>query len=99
MFLTPAELPASMEKARPNIERLQNLAKGNKIPIAALCLNFTLLNPFVSKVIIGVDSLEHLRGNVSGLNFADKTESITDELQELSIDDEQIVLPFKWSLG
>ena len=50
------------------------------------CLQFVLSNPYVDRVVIGVDSLSQLKEN---LDFLHKWES-------MKCDDENIIDPRKW---
>lgn len=95
-FLNPESLPKNLIKAKSYVETLQNIASENDISISALCLNFALLNSCVDKVTIGIDSLEHLRQNIKNLYSMEKVINIYSELERLNIEDENIVLPYKW---
>ena len=97
-FLKPDELGGSLLKVKGYVKSLQNLAVKNGISINALCLNFVLLNSYADKVIIGVDSLQHLKSNIESLAFIDKVKQIYNRLDSLTINDEDIVLPYRWSL-
>jgi aryl-alcohol dehydrogenase-like predicted oxidoreductase len=96
MFLTYDKLTGNLVKAEPYIKTLQNLAEENQIPLNAICLNFALLNPQINKVIIGVDCLEHLKENLDCLRFVEQVNHIYDKLGDLSIEEEDILLPYKW---
>ena len=96
VFLSSKNLPVFFERARPQLQYLEGIADEDNISISALCLNFALANLSVDKVIIGVDSLEHLRANIGVLNEFDRVKNIYPKLQRLKIEDEEILLPFKW---
>lgn len=96
VFFSSKDLPVFFERARPSLESLEQIARGNDLSINAVCLNFALSNPSIDKVIIGVDSLEHLKANIAILNDFDRVKTIYPRLQELKIEDEEILLPFKW---
>ena len=68
----------------------------NKIPIPAICLNFVLLNPYVDKIIMGIDSLLHLKQNLTAIDFIKEVKGIYRSLGELAIEDEGLTLPYKW---
>jgi len=97
VFLNPKNLPVNLIRAKPYIEKLQNLALENNIAINTLCLDFVLLNPSVDKVVIGVDSLEHLKKDIKAIGLIEKVRSIYNELEKLNIEDKDIILPYRWS--
>ncbi|WP_299701102.1 aldo/keto reductase [uncultured Pontibacter sp.] len=94
-FMQSSNLPPHLQEAAPKLERLQQLAKTYQLPIGAVCLGFALSNPYISQVVIGVESLQTLRENIS---FSDTvlTEALFTELLELKEENEHILLPYKW---
>lgn len=78
------------------IELLRNISKEHDIPANAIYLCFALLNPFIDKVIIGVDSLSQLKENIDSLAYIKKVEGIYQMLESLKFYDENVILPFNW---
>lgn len=97
VFLRPPDLPTDLIKAGEYITRLQNLASEHNISVNGLCLNFALLNTHIDKVIIGVESLVHLRKNIKDIESIEKVKNMRGILDNLYIKDEDIILPHKWS--
>ncbi|MBL8013209.1 MAG: aldo/keto reductase [Candidatus Omnitrophica bacterium] len=97
-FLEPAKLPASLAGARAQLTALKKISSKSGIPINALCLNFGMINPSIDRVIIGVDHLEHLKVNLSDLRFFAKVKTLVEDLNMTVIEDENILLPFRWKL-
>jgi len=97
-FLRAEALPVALQEARPQLEDLKKIAEGQNISIEALCLNFVLLNRDIGKVVIGVDSLAHLKKNVTSVASADSVREVCGRLDEVRIESEDILLPYKWSL-
>lgn len=97
VFLAPDSLPQKLAKVRPVMQKLHSLALGSVVSVEAICLNFVLVNPGIDKVIVGVDSREHLRSNIEHLQLHEKVKILDDKLGVLKIDDEDILLPYKWS--
>ena len=95
-FLNLNDLPVSLQQARPQLENLRRIAKERKIPVAALCLNFALLNPGIEKVIVGVDSLSHLKKNVASVDFMGRVKDVYAQLRKSEIEQEDVLLPYKW---
>ena len=97
VFMEPEALPGNLKKANNYLKILRNLAVENNISVNAVCLNFVLLNSYVDKVIMGVDSLKQLERNVDSIALIKKVKNIYKNLNILNIKDENILLPHKWS--
>lgn len=98
-FLEPAKLPSAVAGARSQLTALRKLAVREGISTSALCLNFALMNPNVDRVVIGVDSVDHLKINLSDLRFFAKTKGISGEdINAVIINEEDILLPYRWKL-
>jgi len=69
----------------------------NDMSISALCLNFVLANPWIDKAVIGVDSLDHLKENLANVCDAIKISKIKGDLENLGMDDENILMPSRWT--
>ncbi len=98
-FLCPDNLPVSLQEARPQLGKLRQIAEDRKISIEALCLNFVLFNSHIEKVIIGVDSLTHLKNNVASIDLMDSVRKVYDQLSGIKIEHEDILLPYKWGIA
>lgn len=98
VFLEPDSLPDGLRGARHYLVRMRNLAKEHNVSVSALCLSFVLANPCVDKLIIGVDSLDQLKRNIEGPYSIDRIGDICGGSEGLSIEDEDIILPYKWTM-
>ena len=98
-FMEPSRLPAHFESVKPAVLRLQALARSIDVPLSALLLSVGLLDPAVDRVVVGVDSLANLRENLAAFGHLQACVQCADELRQLRVDDESIVLPFKWPKG
>mgnify|MGYP002624696088 FL=1 len=74
---------------------MKEISERTRIPLAALCLNYVINNRSIDKVVIGVDSLTNISELVSFTNMKLPKELI-DYLDNLSVDDESILLPMNW---
>ena len=95
-FKNPQELKGNLTRAREKLLSLRALSKETNIPVEALSLNFAVLNNFVDRVIIGIDTIANLRDNVKALQYQGKIEEIYDRLVQLKEDDENIIVPVNW---
>ena len=98
-FLSPDQLPQPVRKAKDTLQTLRKIAEKEEIAINAMCLNFVLLNPSVDQVVIGIDSLQQLKNNVEDVRFFQKVRALKDVLKPLAIEDEDVILPYRWSRG
>ncbi|MFC1709967.1 aldo/keto reductase [Candidatus Omnitrophota bacterium] len=99
VFKNPDCLEGQFIKFREKLNDLNLLSEELKIPIGALCLNFAILNKHIDKVIVGIDGLEHLRKSMDFIQYSADIEKFMDRLANFQEEDEQIILPFNWSLN
>jgi hypothetical protein len=67
------------------------------LSIAALCLNFVAQRKDIRRIIVGVDSLRHFQ-ELACVEVIDDFVAPGNELDELRMDNESILLPYKWRL-
>ena len=99
VFKEPSELDDYFGKIRGKIANLHSLAAELDIPIAALCLNFAVLNEFVDEVVVGVDNVLNLKEIVSSSVYRVDVESALQKLYSLREDDENMILPMNWKVN
>lgn len=98
-FLDLENLPASLQRARPPLERLRQIVGNRKISVEAICLNFVLFNSHIDQVIIGVDSLAQLKNNVASIDSIASVAEVYGQLSGIKIDCDDILLPYKWAIN
>lgn len=95
-FLPDIKVPSYLNALVERLKRIDQIAQEHDIPKFALALNFVLINPYISKAIVGVTGIDELKQNLSCINHWDKVEELHMELMKLSCDDEDLVLPMNW---
>jgi len=95
-FLDSRTIPENLIKARDYMEALRSIALMNNISVNGLCLSFPLLNSWIDKVVIGVDNLTQLKRNLVDIDI-DKVRSIYAGLNDLIMEREDILLPYRWA--
>jgi aryl-alcohol dehydrogenase-like predicted oxidoreductase len=95
-FKKLSELPEHFNSIKNKIIGVQDIANKHHIQLNELLLGFGLLNENIDRIIIGVDSIEHLQKNLTVLNSIDKIKQIRDLLFPFKEEDEAIILPFNW---
>ena len=98
LFKKPTELDAFFLKLRDKIASIHTLADKHNMPVAALCLNFVVLNEFVDHVIVGVDSMQNLKELIASSVYQNDVLGMMHDLYLLREDDENIILPTKWKV-
>jgi uncharacterized protein len=97
LLKAPSELKGRFTAIKDKIVELNKISTKAGISAAAACLCFAAVNRNIDKVVIGVDSLENLKENVSSFGTKGKFAEILDELKRLREYNEEIILPTKWS--
>lgn len=95
VFKLPFDLNNRFLKIKDKLIILNQLSIELNIPISALCLQFVLHNKHIDKVIIGVDSTNNLKQNISSINTSISNETL-EKLSYLQENDEQIIVPTNW---
>ncbi|WP_321419195.1 aldo/keto reductase [uncultured Methanomethylovorans sp.] len=98
VFKKPSELDGYFSKIQSKIATLHSLAAKMNVPIAALCLNFVVLNEFVDRVVVGVDSTQNLQEIISSSVYCSNVKNVLHELDSLCEDDENMILPTNWKV-
>lgn len=98
-FLNPDTLPEHLVHARDDLKRLIHESKEINVPVHAVCLNFVLLNSDIDIAVIGIDSLEQLKQNIDAVKFLSEVQRIYDDIKAISINDENILLPYNWKVA
>jgi aryl-alcohol dehydrogenase-like predicted oxidoreductase len=98
MFMKDSEMNAYFNPLLPYLHQLQDLAKKINVSISEIALIFASMNKDIDKVVIGCVTKEQLLQNINSLKKEEKVKQIYSELQNLSINDENMLLPYKWKL-
>ena len=86
-------------KIKDKLEVLNALSVKLGVSIVSLCVNFTVANKFIDKVVVGVDSLLDLVEIISASKAGFLSKDVMHEIKNMRIDDEDILLPFMWKLS
>lgn len=89
-------LPSHFDLVKNKIGDLQNIAKSINLSLNKLLLIFCLHQKFIDKVIIGVDSEEHLHDNMITENDINKFNKIAAKIDFKEPVNDEIILPFNW---
>lgn len=95
-FKDPSELTGNFEKMKEKILTLRSISNRINVPVVSLLLNFAILNNYVNRIVIGVDSLENISEIIYSLTQIEEVKQIMEDLSCFREDDEQIILPVNW---
>jgi aryl-alcohol dehydrogenase-like predicted oxidoreductase len=90
-FMKPEELPSYFDEAKPLLKKMQFICP-EKQTLGAALINFCLKNPFVDRVVIGVNNVAQLSSNILNLSLSLPSFNWDD----FNITDESILLPYQW---
>ncbi len=96
VFKNPNKLEKKFIKIKDKLTSLRLISEKLNIPISAVCLNFTILNSYIDKVLIGVDSIDNLKENIKALKYKDRIKNIYSKVFSLKEDDKEAILPINW---
>jgi len=96
VFKNPTELDKHFTKIKDKLVNLNLLSVANAIPIVALCLNFSVLNTFIDKTIVGVDGIRNFNEIVECEKYTSEVENVFPELLGFRESDEDVILPLNW---
>jgi uncharacterized protein len=97
-FMKEELIPKKIQKLKPYIRQIKELAHVHDFTLPELALAYVLQNKMIDKVLIGVESENQLRHNISLLN---KTRSMTNELiakiESINVKETELLSPVNWN--
>ncbi len=94
-FMNPDIFPQKLTPLVPHVQQLQRIAENENISIGQLALNYVLQNKNIDSVIIGVDSIEQLKQNLSYARFT-ISEKIIQDICEIHVKEVELLYPKNW---
>ena len=96
IYKDPTELNQKLKPLSKYLERLKNIASDLKISLSQLALSYSLHNPFIDKVLIGVESEIQLLKNIQMANDDFQTDfDIID--RNINVQEEELLYPYNWN--
>ncbi len=98
-FMDDLKLAGFFNPVKGRIKRIRELSEIYQIAIESMAISFVLSHS-VDGIVLGVDSVEQLEKNISYLdNLSVKNLSgLKDDIESLEVQDESIILPYKWQI-
>ena len=96
-FIEPNKLDSRFNSVKDLLLEIHQLAKNYSISVAMLCLNFIYAHKDVAYIVIGIDSIDNLRENISNYTLLEDTTIPYSFFEKYAVADENIILPYNWS--
>ncbi|SEW03498.1 aldo/keto reductase [Chitinophaga arvensicola] len=94
-FMSAEAIPGNLYQLKPYLHQIRSLADEASINLASLALQYIYNNPLVDKVLIGVDSLEHLSNNIDALN-SPMDSMVFNEVNKIKVKETWLLNPVNW---
>lgn len=95
-FMGPKGLSGVLQGAGPALGSLAAVARAERMTVQELCLRFSASEPLIDEVVVGVDGLKAWQENVRCFSSGPLSKGIVASLGAAAINDEEILLPFRW---
>lgn len=89
------DLPAALRSLTPALQEIAEIAAEFKMSVQALALAYSLQNPLIDGVIIGVDSLAQLQDNIIA-GSTHLSQSCISSINSIKIPDTTLLNPSTW---
>lgn len=97
LHMNPTRLSNKLMPLKSNLIKLQELAFEYNLSISELCLGFALNNPYISKVVIGVDNALQLSENIQTCQKISLSSTVINELLSIEAIDLNLLNPTNWN--
>lgn len=97
-FMQEEALGVDLSKVKKKVRKIRELSENAQLRPEWLPLAFVATDPWIDGVVMGVDSVDHLKTNLQALTHENllRYRQIAGQLADLEVDDEDILLPYRW---
>lgn len=94
-FMNPNKFSYPLNELSLDVFRVKEIALKNNFHIGALCMSYVLKKKYIDNLIVGVDSLDQLRQNISWSksSISNEFENLIDDI---NINKPQLLNPSNW---
>jgi len=97
LFFKPLKsFPNKLDGLIGDIEKLNSICITNKFSMSELAIKYVLSKKYINQLIIGVDSLQHLKENFKNLNNRAIDLNLIKEIDSILIKDSSLLNPVNW---
>jgi aryl-alcohol dehydrogenase-like predicted oxidoreductase len=95
-FKNPVEDHPVVSPLKDELLKIRELSQRYNITVEGLALQYCLHQPYIDKVIVGVDSLKQLQANINACKEV-LPEKVFDEINEIQLEEINLVNPALWN--
>ena len=95
-FMDYNNLPIKLQCLKPALEAVKNCCQEFNTSIGALALNYAISNPYIDKVVIGVDSNIQLLQNIETIASWKHNQKLIDCIHKIDVTDKKLLNPANW---
>ena len=94
-FMKPSNIASNLIGLRKELESIQDLCKDYNVSVSDLALQYCLCKDYINKVIIGVDTLDHLKININSSNTV-IPQNLVFEIDKIVVKAVELLYPSNW---
>lgn len=95
-FMEPGSGHPTASALRKPLERIKQIAEREKLTLPALALGYCLSKPYIDQVLIGVDSKQQLKENVTACS-SEISNDVIAEIDKIQITNKDYLNPSLWN--
>lgn len=95
-FLDKSKYTNKLKPAIKYIDKIYQIANDYNLSIQELCLGYVLTNKYVSKVVIGVESLSQLKNNFEIIDNINIPKEVIELINDIKVKETEILNPSFW---
>lgn len=95
-FMNPNQLPIKLEKLKSSLNDLNKISKKYNVSVGEIALNYVIANPYIDKIVFGVETSEQLIQNINMVNNWKENPDIFSKITSIKIKDEKLLNPANW---
>lgn len=96
LYMEPCQMPIYVRALHPYLTQIKEIVKMYDVSLGQICLGFALQNPFINKVVIGIDNIFQLTENINLCKKVNLPQSIMNELLSIEVKDNNLLNPANW---
>ncbi len=95
-FKSISTLPTTLLPLKKDLKLIQKTASNQAVDMATLALNYCISNTLINGVLIGVDSIEQLKNNISTLKVS-LPKQVINNIDTIAVAHPELLNPTNWS--
>ena len=94
--MDPTQISNQFRPLQSDLSLIRQIAMQNQLTIGQICLGFVINNPFIKKVVIGIDNLFQLNENIKICRTTILSKELMNELNSIQVKDKSMLNPMNW---